>query len=195
VQLKRAAELDPLPEYQWALADVMRITDSASANEVEAQINRSSEDPRTVSLYLATRGDDPERAVQLAEQEVKNRQDVFTHDALAWALFASGRTTEAREEIDKALAEGTKDARLYLHAGIITAQAGDQKQGKRFIEQAQAIQQMLFPSERSLLQTWRKRIRVISCDFVDRLSSWSNRRSTKLHETTRTTFARSELSK
>ena len=195
VQLKRAAELDPLPEYQWALADVMRITDSAGANEVEAQINRSSEDPRTVSLYLATRGDDPERAVQLAEQEVKNRQDVFTHDALAWALFASGRTTEAREEIDKALAEGTKDARLYLHAGIITAQAGDQKQGKRFIEQAQAIQQMLFPSERSLLQTWRKRIRVISCDFVDRLSSWSNRRSTKLHETTRTTFARSELSK
>ena len=158
VQFKRAAELNPLPEYQWALADIMHMTDSVSANEVEAQINQSSEDPRTVSLYLATRGDDPERAVQLAEQEIKNRQDVFTHDALAWALAASGRTTEARNEINKALAEGTKDARLYLHAGIITAQVGDQNHARRFVEQAQAIQQMLFPSERSLLQTWRKRI-------------------------------------
>jgi len=159
VQFKRAADLNPLPEYQWALADVMHMTDSVGANEVEAQINQSSEDPRTVSLYLATRGDDPERALQLAEQEIKNRQDVFTHDALAWALAASGRTKEARTEVDKALAEGTKDARLYLHAGLITAQVGDYNQARRFLEQAQAIQQMLFPSERLLLQTWRKQIR------------------------------------
>jgi len=166
-QFRRAAELNPLPEYQWALADVMHRTDPVSANAVEAQIKQSSEDPRTVSLYLGTRGDDPERAVQLAEQEIKNRQDVFTHDALAWALAASGRTTEARNEIDKSLAEGTRDARLYLHAGIITAQVGDQNQARRFLEQAQAIQQMLFPSERSLLQTWRKRI-LTSRDYPNR---------------------------
>jgi Flp pilus assembly protein TadD len=145
----------------------MHRTDPVSANAVEAQIKQSSEDPRTVSLYLGTRGDDPERAVQLAEQEIKNRQDVFTHDALAWALAASGRTTEARNEIDKSLAEGTRDARLYLHAGIITAQVGDQNQARRFLEQAQAIQQMLFPSERSLLQTWRKRI-LTSRDYPNR---------------------------
>ena len=158
VQFKRAAELNPLPEYQWALADVMHMTDSISANVVEAQINQSSEDPRTVSLYLATRGDDPERAVQLAEQEIKNRQDVFTHDALAWALAASGRTKEARTEVDKALAEGTNDARLFLHAAIIAAQNGEYSRSRRLIERARAIQQMLFPSERSLLQTWRKQI-------------------------------------
>ena len=159
VQFKRAAELNPLPEYQWALADVMHMTNSVRANDVEEQINQSSEDPRTVSLYLATRGEEPERAVQLAEQEIKNRQDVFTHDALAWALAASGRTKEARTEVEKALAEGTKDARLYLHSGVITAQVGDYNQARRFLEQAQAIQQMLFPSERLLLQTWRKQIR------------------------------------
>ena len=158
VQFKRAAELNPLPEYQWALADVMHLKDSVSANEVEAQINQSSEDPRTVSLYLATRGNDPERAVQLAEQEIKNRQDVFTHDALAWALAASGRTKEARTEVDKALAEGTNDARLFLHAAIIAAQNGEYSRSQRFIERSRAIQQMLFPSERSLLQTWRKQI-------------------------------------
>jgi len=159
VQFERAAELNPLPEYQWALADVMHMTNSVRANEVEGQINQSSEDPRTVSLYLATRGEEPERAVQLAEQEIQNRQDIFTHDALAWALAASGRTKEARTEVEKALAEGTKDARLYLHAGVITAQAGDYNQARRLLEQAQAIRQMLFPSERLLLQTWRKQIR------------------------------------
>ena len=158
VQFKRAAELNPLPEYQWALADVLHMTDSVGANEVEAQINQSSEDPRTVSLYLATRGDDPERALQLAEQEIKNRQDVFTHDALAWALAASGRTKEARTEVDNALAEGTNDARLFLHAAIIAAQNGEYSRSKRLIERARANQQMLFPSERSLLQTWQKQI-------------------------------------
>jgi len=159
VQFKRAAELNPLPEYQWALADVMHMTNSVRANEVEAQINQSSEDPRTVSLYLATRGDDPERAVQLAEQEIKNRQDVFTHDALAWALAASGRTKEARTEVEKALAEGTNDARLFLHAAIIAGQNGQANQAMRWIKKAETIQQMLFPSERLLLQTWRKQIR------------------------------------
>jgi tetratricopeptide (TPR) repeat protein len=159
VQFKRAAELNPLPEYQWALADIMRMTNSVGAKEVEAQINQSSEDPRTVSLYLATRGDDPERAVQLAEQEIKNRQDVFTHDALAWALAASGRQKEARTEVDKALAEGTNDARLFLHAAIIADQNGEYSRSRRLIERARAIEQMLFPSERSLLETWRKKTR------------------------------------
>jgi tetratricopeptide (TPR) repeat protein len=159
VQFKRAAELNPLPEYQWALADVLHMTDSVNANDVEAQINQSSEDPRTLSLYLATRGNDPERAIQLAEQEIKNRQDVFTHDALAWALAASGRTKEAGMEVDRALAEGTQDARLFLHAAVIAAQNGEHSRSRRLIERARAIQQMLFPSERSLLQTWCKKIR------------------------------------
>ncbi|HEY8227780.1 MAG TPA: tetratricopeptide repeat protein [Pyrinomonadaceae bacterium] len=180
-QFKQAAELSPLPEYQWALADALRATDSVSANEVESHIKQSTEDPRTVSLYLSTRGEDVDRAVQLAEQELKNRQDVFTHDALAWALAASGRTTEARNEVDKALAEGTKDARLYLHAAVIAAQNGQNSQARRWIEQAYATQQMLFPSERTLLQTWRKRI------LTSKAVRGSNSRSQQ------STFTRSEF--
>ena len=157
-QFRRAANLSPLPEYQWALADALRTADAASADDVELQIKQSTEDPRTVSLYLSTRRQDIERAVELAKQELSNRQDVFTHDALAWALAASGQTSEALVEIQRALAEGTKDSRLFLHAAVIAAQNGQNNQARKWIEQSNASKQMLFPSERNLLQTWRKRI-------------------------------------
>lgn len=151
VELQRAAKLSPLPEYQWALEDVLN---------VESQIvaRSDTEDPRTLSLYLATRHQDVERAVQLAQQELTNRGDVFTHDALAWALAAAGRTIEARQHMNKALSEGTADARLYLHAGVIAALNADDKQAHRWLEQAAAIKQMLLPSERVQLEEWRQRV-------------------------------------
>ena len=145
-QLKQAAALSPLPEYQWAFADALRATHSISANDIESLVKQSAEDPRTLSLYLSTRGEEVARAVELAKQELTNRQDVFTHDALAWALAASGRTSEALVEIQSALAEGTKDSRLFLHAAVIAAQSGQNSQARKWIEQANAAKQMLFPS-------------------------------------------------
>jgi tetratricopeptide (TPR) repeat protein len=149
VELRRAAKLNPLPEYQWALEDVLN---------VKSQIS-DTEDPRTLSLYLATRHQDVERAVKLAEQELTNRGDVFTHDALAWALAAAGRATEAQQHMNQALSEGTADARLYLHAGVIAALNNDNKKAGRWLQQATAIKQMLLPSERVQLDAWRERVR------------------------------------
>lgn len=158
VDLQRAAKLNPLPEYQWALADVLNSTgDRAQAAELESQIDRSTEDPRAVSLFLATRNRDVERALRLAEQELTNRGDVFTHDALAWAFAASGRMAEAQQHINQALSEHTADARLYLHAGVIASLNGDNKQAQRWLKAAAAIQQMLLPSEREQLEAWRRR--------------------------------------
>ena len=157
-QLKQAADLSPLPEYQWALADALRATHSISANDIESLAKQSTEDPRTLSLYLSTRGEEVAKAVELAKQELTNRQDVFTHDALAWALAASGRTDEALVEIQRALAQGTKDPRLFLHAAVIAAQSGQNSRASKWIQQANAAKQMLFPSERTLLQSWSKKI-------------------------------------
>ena len=158
--LRRAAQLNPLPDYLWTLADALRAA-GKDAREVEAQIH-AADDPRTVALYLATRsavaalGERGPRlasaattpatttAVQLAREELKSRADVHTHDALAWALFAAGQSEEARREMKLALAAGTQDARLFLHAGLIT---GNQE----FLNKARAMQQMLLPSERAAL--------------------------------------------
>ena len=149
VELRRAAKLNPLPDYQWALEDVIN----------SPLVTRSNtEDPRTLSLYLATRNEDAERAVKLAQQELTNRGDIFTHDALAWALAAAGRAAEAQQQMNQALSEGTADARLYLHAGVIAALNNDSKQARRWLEEAAAIKQMLLPSERVQLDGWRQRI-------------------------------------
>jgi len=94
----------------------------------------------------------------LAQQELTNRRDVFTHDALAWALAVAGRTAEAQEHARQALSEGTVDARLFLHAGIIAALNHDITQAKRWLQKASVIQQMLLPSERTQLEAWQQKI-------------------------------------
>jgi tetratricopeptide (TPR) repeat protein len=158
VELQHAARLNPLPEYQWALADALVVTGERDrAKEVESMIiaGGGSEDPRTFSLYLSTRGEKLEHAIQLAQQELTNRGDVFTHDALAWAFAVAGRTTEAQPHAEQALSEGTVDARLFFHAGIIAALNNDNTQAKRWLRKASLIQQMLLPSERKQLEAFR----------------------------------------
>jgi tetratricopeptide (TPR) repeat protein len=159
VELRRAVNLNPLPEYQWTLADALALTgDRNQAAEIESQIvERSTEDPRMLSLFLATRQIDVERAVQLAQQELTNRGDVFTLDALAWALAAAGRSSEAQQYSNKALSQGTNDPRLYLHAGVIAALNHDNRQAKQWLQKAAAMQQMLLPCERAQLAAWRAR--------------------------------------
>ncbi|MDT7540343.1 MAG: hypothetical protein QOE33_247 [Acidobacteriota bacterium] len=149
--LGRAAELNPLPEYHWALAEALRAANrDAEAREVESQLAARGEvdDPRTYSLYLSTRREQTDVALRLAAQELKNRADVFTLDAHAWALAATGRATEARAESRRSLAEGTKDARLFYHAGAIARAAGDEREARRLLALATSLQQTLLPSER-----------------------------------------------
>jgi Flp pilus assembly protein TadD len=123
------------------------------ARRIEAQMveRGAASDPRTLSLFLATRGEQTATALNLAEQEMKVRMDVFTLDALAWALAAAGKVEAASSTIERALQEGTKDARLFFHAGTIAARAGQRKQSRRWLKQAAEIQQMLLPSEREQL--------------------------------------------
>ena len=48
----------------------------------------------------------------------------------AWALAANGRTAEARSVIARALAEGTEDGRLFLHAGDHSCRRGRAARGR-----------------------------------------------------------------
>ena len=87
----------------------------------------------------------------MARQELKNREDIFTIDAMAWALYAANRIPEARTFSNRAVATGTQDARLFYHAGVIALAAGDIEESRQWFNKAIAIQQMLFPSERKTL--------------------------------------------
>lgn len=149
-----AARANPLPEYQWALAEALRAANRESeAAELEALLKKtgSQNDPRTYSIFLATRGEDPTTALRLAEAELQQRQDAFTQDAVAWALAANGRITEAQQHMALALAENTDDARMFFHAAVITQQAGHASEAEKWYIRAAGSMQSLLPSERTQL--------------------------------------------
>jgi tetratricopeptide (TPR) repeat protein len=153
--LQNAAKLNPLPEYQWVLAEALRAAGrEKEASRIEAQLRQhgASGDPRTLALFLSTRHESPEAAFQLAQAELDSRSDVFTHDALAWSLAAAGNLDEAHSEMQRALAEGTEDARLFLHAAVIASKTGHAADANRWLSKANELSHLLLPSERNELQ-------------------------------------------
>ncbi len=152
--LEKAARLNPLPEYNWTLADALRSVNRIDdAIAVEQMVLGDSGDPRTVALYLSTRQTDVEKAVDLARAELEKRSDVFTLDALAWALARTGRIEEASTVMARALAEGTQDGRLFLHAAAIAAAAGHPDDAARWAGKARTIRFTLLPSELGVLRS------------------------------------------
>ncbi len=148
--LGRAARLNPLPEYQWTLADTLRLQGLAGdAERIERELTThgATTDPRTLALFLATRRSDPPGALRLVEDELRERQDVFTLDAHAWALAANGHIAQAREVMARAVGQGTQDGRLFLHAGVIDAAAGRPGEARRWLKKAEHLRAMLLPSE------------------------------------------------
>ncbi len=152
--LQAAAKKSPLPENLWTLADALRTEGRvAEAEAVEKKLRQTGQanDPRTYALFLASRGERLDLALHLAKEELKARQDIFTRDALAWAELANGHLAEAQSNLQLALAEGTKDGRLFYHAGVIEAAADRPDEARKFFQEAKALKQILMPSERAAL--------------------------------------------
>jgi len=140
--LQRAAQATQLPEYLWVLDETQRAagrSDEAKITEEILKRRGAADDPRTYALYLATRGEDVETALKLAQEELKARADVFTLDAVAWAWMAAGDQEQAAIFMRRALAEGTQDARLQLHARIVLGTP------------VSVRPELLLPSEKTLL--------------------------------------------
>lgn len=161
--LEQAARLNPLPEYHWVLAEALRAArreSEARAVEQEILTKGSRSDPRTCSLFLATRQEHLKVAVRLARQELAERADVFSHDALAWALAASGQLAEAESHMQQALALGTQDARLWLHAGVIATRRGKRTEAGDWLRKAAERMAQLLPAERAQLRSAQGAIEV-----------------------------------
>jgi tetratricopeptide (TPR) repeat protein len=155
--LERAARLNPLPEYQWTLADALRrVGRDGEATSVEQQLAEQgvATDPRTVALFLSTRGIAHAQALSLTERELDVRRDVFTEDARAWALAGAGRFDDASVAMERALSARTNDARLFVHAGVIAASAGRPRDARRWFARAERLRFTLLPSELDLLRSY-----------------------------------------
>jgi tetratricopeptide (TPR) repeat protein len=140
--LERAYAKSPLAETAWLLGDAHALAgDDALARAAYDLVEREGRrtDPRTLSLFESTKGRDPADALELAERERTTRDDPYTEDAYAWALYRNARLAEARRASDAATRWGTPDARLIYHAGAIRVAEGDVAGGRRLIERALAL--------------------------------------------------------
>jgi len=149
--LELAAARTPLPDILRALADAYEgCGRGQDAARVMAKLEAAGEpeDPRAFGLWLAETGRDPERALALAQAEMGRRRDVYTFDALAMAEAASGRVADARVHMAEALRHGSEDPRLWYHAGIIAAMAGQSEEARTWFLRASSQSQILLPSLR-----------------------------------------------
>jgi tetratricopeptide (TPR) repeat protein len=135
--LSDAISIVPLPDSLARRSDLYELRgrpgdDKRAANDrstVEAIARLAGANgvvyDRTLAVYLANHGLQADRAVAIAEKELALRTDVDGYDAYAWALLAAGRAREADGAMAKALALGTRDARLLYHAGMVAAALDD----------------------------------------------------------------------
>ena len=100
---------------------------------------------RPLAQFYADHDQQAADAVRLTETELSARKDVFGYDAYAWALYKAGRFADARPASDSALAQGTRDARLLYHSGMISKALGDRVRAKADLSAALAISPQFDP--------------------------------------------------
>ncbi|MBV8438430.1 MAG: tetratricopeptide repeat protein [Silvibacterium sp.] len=150
----RAIAAVPYPEYAAALGDVYRALGESGKAQKEfelvefishlSEINQQIHN-RDLAWFYADHGMKLEQAVLLARRELEVRHDVYTWDALAWALFRQGESKEAAAVMSHALSQGTRDAQLFFHAGMIYADLGDTARAQEFLHEALAINPHFHP--------------------------------------------------
>jgi tetratricopeptide (TPR) repeat protein len=150
-KLDTAIAAIPLPDWLARRADLLALRGEAgdarraeadrSTVEAIAQLagEAGSVYDRGLSLYLSDHALQPARAVELARDELAVRRDVYGYDALAWALFNAGDPAAAEATMASALAVGTRDARLWYHAGLIAQANGRADEAAGFLERALAL--------------------------------------------------------
>jgi tetratricopeptide (TPR) repeat protein len=126
--MRRRYEMAPHPENLYDLATAMKRAgrdDEArrlfTEFEEKARAEMKSWDNanRELVFYYLDHAGEPEKGLEVAGLEARRRQDVYTLDAYAWALFRNGKADEARREMRRALAVGVRDPAMLARAKSI----------------------------------------------------------------------------
>jgi tetratricopeptide (TPR) repeat protein len=95
-------------EHYYELAE-----DLAGPGAVQTEAN--------LALFLAEHDRRLPDALRIAQAVASVRHDIFTEDALAWALFKHGRVADALAASNRARRTGSLDERILKHAEAIRA--------------------------------------------------------------------------
>ena len=142
---RKAIAILPMPEYIAALGDVYsQIGKSDEARkqyelvEYIGKLNALNKAlyNRELAYFYADHDLKPKEGLELAQRELDYRRDIYAYDVLAWNLYKNGKAEEAREAINKALSWGTKDSKLFYHAGMIYDRLGDKPKAQKYLRLA-----------------------------------------------------------
>jgi tetratricopeptide (TPR) repeat protein len=142
---RRRYDAAPHAENLYDLADALELAGKQdAATEAFAEFERKSlaetgkadNSNHELVVYYADHAKQPQKALEVAQREIGRRQDVFTLDCYAWALYANGKYSEAQQQIQRALSVGIQDAKLLRHAGEISLKLGDMASARKYLHQA-----------------------------------------------------------
>jgi tetratricopeptide (TPR) repeat protein len=144
---RREQERGPSADAALALGDLYAKLGRAeeadkhyAAFETMERENAADENDWHHFVYFWTDHDrNLDEALRLARRERERRKDIYTSDALAWALYKKGQFAEAKQFADEALRLGTRDPRLLYHAGMIAHALGERARASKLLRQTLAI--------------------------------------------------------
>lgn len=102
-------------------------------------VHAESEHLQEYGMFLADHNRRITDALDMTERNLELRQDIYSYDALAWALYRNGRFQEANTAMENAMRLGTQDATLFLHAAAIHAKLGNDDESRKLREAAERI--------------------------------------------------------
>jgi tetratricopeptide (TPR) repeat protein len=142
---RRATEMVPQPDLLAALGDVYAVTGQNERARMQyrtvevigrlAKVDRQVYNRQLANFY-SDHDLHVDEARRLALAELRARKDVYGYDAAAWASFKSGLLLQARRLMTHALSLGTRDPKLYYHAGMIDSALGRTEGARSFLSQA-----------------------------------------------------------
>jgi tetratricopeptide (TPR) repeat protein len=145
---ERAQASTPMPDYAGALYDLYQASGNAKKAQDERdlidvydRLNLSNGEKanRNVAMIYADHNWRPERALELAKAELTMRKDIYTYDALAWALFRNKQFDESKSAMAAALKLGTPEPVFYYHAKQIALAAGDDQKAAEYSQKLKTL--------------------------------------------------------
>ena len=155
-QYERAIRILPDPTFVAALGDLYALSgrqkEAAVQYELVEHIARLGAINgvmynRQLALFYADHDLKAEEAYASAAKEYEVRRDIYGADAVAWTALKARKLAEAQSAIKEALRLGTRDAKLFYHAGMISRAAGDFASARDYLERVLKLSPQFDPMQ------------------------------------------------
>jgi tetratricopeptide (TPR) repeat protein len=134
-----------LPDYAAALYDYY--TAAGEAKEADKQkemifviddLGQATKEKanRNLAIIYADHDWKLDRALELAKAELDVRGDIYTYDALAWALYKNRDFSAAAGAMKNAMQFQTPEPAFYYHAGMIANALGKKEEARDLLRRA-----------------------------------------------------------